>query len=36
LSSVDNGLVQAFRASVPGYVPLPPPPPPEARFTNYE
>ncbi len=36
LSSVDNGLVSAFRASVPGYVPLPPPLPPQARFTNYE
>ncbi|WP_153099385.1 LPS-assembly protein LptD [Paraburkholderia hayleyella] len=36
LSSVDNGLMNAFRASVPGYAPLPPPPPPEARFTNYE
>jgi LPS-assembly protein len=35
-STIDNGLVQQFRASVPGYVPLPPPPPPEARFTNYE
>jgi LPS-assembly protein len=35
-STLDNGLVQQFRASVPGYVPLPPPPPPEARFTNYE
>ncbi|MFL9897665.1 LPS-assembly protein LptD [Paraburkholderia fungorum] len=36
LSSVDNGLISAFRASVAGYTPLPPPPPPEARFTNYE
>ncbi|MFL9914317.1 LPS-assembly protein LptD [Paraburkholderia fungorum] len=36
LSSVDNGLISAFRASVAGYAPLPPPPPPEARFTNYE
>ncbi|WP_144111541.1 LPS-assembly protein LptD [Paraburkholderia sp. BCC1886] len=36
LSSVDNGLVTAFRASVAGYTPLPPPPAPEARFTNYE
>ncbi|WP_133647435.1 LPS-assembly protein LptD [Paraburkholderia flava] len=36
LSSVDNGLVTAFRASVAGYTPLPPPLPPEARFSNYE
>jgi LPS-assembly protein len=36
LSSVDNGLIAAFRSSVAGYTPLPPPPPPEARFTNYE
>ncbi|MFM0060563.1 LPS-assembly protein LptD [Paraburkholderia phytofirmans] len=36
LSSVDNGLMSAFRASVAGYTPLPPPPPPESRFTNYE
>ncbi|NPT56299.1 LPS-assembly protein LptD [Paraburkholderia elongata] len=36
LSSVDNGLISAFRSSVAGYTPLPPPPPPEARFTNYE
>lgn len=36
LSSVDNGLMAAFRNSVAGYTPLPPPPPPEARFTNYE
>ncbi|NYH22577.1 LPS-assembly protein [Paraburkholderia bryophila] len=36
LSSVDNGLMAAFRNGVQGYTPLPPPPPPEARFTNYE
>lgn len=36
LSTVDNGLIPAFRAGVAGYTPLPPPPPPEARFTNYE
>jgi LPS-assembly protein len=36
LSSVDNGLMTAFRSSVAGYTPLPPPPPPESRFTNYE
>ncbi|SIO63492.1 LPS-assembly protein LptD [Paraburkholderia phenazinium] len=36
LSSVDNGLIQAFRSGVPGYTPLPPPAAPEARFTNYD
>jgi LPS-assembly protein len=36
LSSVDNGLMTAFRNGVAGYTPLPPPPPPESRFTNYE
>ncbi|HDR9763762.1 TPA: LPS-assembly protein LptD [Burkholderia cepacia] len=36
LSTVDNGLVSAFRAGVPGYTPLPPPPPPMSRFSNYE
>jgi LPS-assembly protein len=36
LSSVDNGLMTAFRTSVAGYTPLPPPPPPESRFINYE
>jgi LPS-assembly protein len=36
LSSVDNGLIAAFRGAVPGYTPLPPPPAPEARFTNYD
>ena len=36
LSSIDNGLVSAFRAGVPGYTPLPPPPPPMSRFSNYE
>ncbi|MFM0528370.1 LPS-assembly protein LptD [Paraburkholderia strydomiana] len=36
LSSVDNGLISAFRSSVAGYTPLPPPPPPESRFINYE
>ncbi|CAH2898613.1 MAG: LPS-assembly protein LptD @ Organic solvent tolerance protein precursor [uncultured Paraburkholderia sp.] len=36
LSSVDNGLIAAFRSSVAGYTPLPPPPPPESRFINYE
>lgn len=36
LSSVDNGLISAFRSGVPGYTPLPPPAAPEARFTNYD
>jgi LPS-assembly protein len=36
LSSVDNGLVRAFRDSVAGYSPPLPPPPPESRFNNYE
>jgi LPS-assembly protein len=36
LSSVDNGLMSAFRASVAGYQPPPPPPPPESQFSNYE
>ncbi|HEX7933028.1 MAG TPA: LPS-assembly protein LptD [Paraburkholderia sp.] len=36
LSSVDNGLMAAFRNSVAGYTPLPPPLPPESRFINYE
>lgn len=36
LSSVDNGLVAAFRSGVPGYTPLPPAPPPLARFSNYQ
>jgi len=36
LSSVDNGLMSAFRASVAGYQPPPPPPPPESQFNNYE
>jgi len=36
LSSVDNGLVSAFRTGIPGYTPLPPAPPPLSRFSNYE
>lgn len=36
LSSIDNGLVAAFRAGVPGYQPLPSAPPPMSRFSNYE
>ncbi|MGN6315868.1 LPS-assembly protein LptD [Trinickia sp.] len=36
LSSVDNGLMAAFRAGVAGYQPPPPPAPPLARFSNYE
>ncbi|MGI4812941.1 MAG: LPS-assembly protein LptD [Janthinobacterium lividum] len=35
-SHVDNGLVAAFRASVPGYAPPPPPAPPLSRFSDYE
>ena len=35
-TTVDNGLVAAFRAGVAGYQEPPPPPPPLARFTNYE
>ncbi|WP_323123440.1 LPS-assembly protein LptD [Burkholderia alba] len=36
LTSIDNGLVSAFKAGVPGYTPLPPAPPPLSRFSNYE
>ncbi|AOK53781.1 LPS biosynthesis protein [Burkholderia stagnalis] len=36
LSSIDNGLVNAFRAGVPGYMPLPPAAPPLSRFSNYD
>ena len=36
LSRIDNGLIKQLRASVPGYVELPPPPPPPSRFSNYE
>lgn len=36
LSSIDNGLVNAFRTGVPGYMPLPPAPPPLSRFSNYD
>ncbi len=36
LSSVDNGLVAAFRAGVPGYMPLPPAASPPSRFTQYD
>ncbi|MFC5431034.1 LPS-assembly protein LptD [Paraburkholderia denitrificans] len=36
LSDVDNGLVAAFRASVPGYTPLPGQPPVPSRFTDYQ
>ncbi|CCD29528.1 Organic solvent tolerance protein [Candidatus Glomeribacter gigasporarum BEG34] len=35
LSKVDNGLIERFRASVPGYMPLPAPLPP-SRFSLYE
>ncbi|KAF1054515.1 MAG: LPS-assembly protein LptD [Burkholderia gladioli] len=36
LTSVDNGLVAAFKEGVPGYTPLPPQAPPLARFSNYD
>ena len=36
LSNVDNGLVAAFRASVPGYTQLPAQPPLPSRFTDYQ
>ncbi len=36
LTSVDNGLVAAFKEGVPGYTPLPPQAPPQARFSNYD
>ncbi|WP_257744455.1 LPS-assembly protein LptD [Burkholderia glumae] len=36
LTSIDNGLVAAFRQGIPGYTPLPPQAPPLARFSNYE
>jgi LPS-assembly protein len=36
LTKVDNGLAEQFRASIPGYTPLPAPAPPDARFSNYE
>ena len=35
-SNIDNGLVAAFRSSVPGYVEPPPPPDPVSRFSNYD
>lgn len=36
LTKIDNGLSEQFRASIPGYTPLPAPAPPESRFSNYE
>ncbi|WP_321870953.1 LPS-assembly protein LptD [Paraburkholderia tropica] len=36
LSNVDNGLVAAFKASVPGYTALPGQPPLPSRFTDYQ
>ncbi|KAF1030304.1 MAG: LPS-assembly protein LptD [Burkholderia plantarii] len=36
LSSIDNGLVAAFKSGVPGYTPLPPQAPPLSRFSNYD
>lgn len=35
-SNVDNGLVAAFKASVPGYVPVPSSGPLPSRFTDYQ
>jgi len=36
LSNVDNGLVAAFKAGVPGYTQLPGLPPSPSRFTDYQ
>lgn len=36
LTKVDNGLSSQFRASIPGYTPLPSPAAPESRFSDYE
>lgn len=36
LSKIDNGLISAFQAGVPGYQTPPPPPAPLSRFSNYE
>ena len=36
LTKIDNGLSEQFKASIPGYTPLPSPPEPESRFSNYE
>jgi LPS-assembly protein len=36
LSHVDNGLTEAFRAGVAGYIPPPPPGPPLSRFSDYQ
>lgn len=36
LTSIDNGLVTAFRAGVQGYTPLPSAPAPLSRFSNYD
>ncbi|MGR8031797.1 LPS-assembly protein LptD, partial [Burkholderia pseudomallei] len=36
LTSIDNGLVTAFRAGVQGYTPLPPALAPLSRFSNYD
>jgi LPS-assembly protein len=35
-SKVDNGLLEQFKASVPGYTPLPSSTPQDSRFSNYE
>ncbi|KVE24934.1 LPS biosynthesis protein [Burkholderia singularis] len=36
LTSVDNGLIAAFKTGVQGYTPLPSAPPPLSRFSNYD
>lgn len=36
LTKIDNGLSEQFRASVPGYDPLPAPAPSESRFSEYQ
>jgi len=36
LTKIDNGLSEQFKASIPGYTPLPSPPEPDSRFSNYE
>ena len=36
LTKIDNGLSSQFRASIPGYTPLPSPAAPESRFSDYE
>jgi LPS-assembly protein len=35
-SRIDNGLLNQFKASVPGYTPLPSSSPQDSRFSDYE